>query len=372
MRRIACLSFVLLLLLSLPLPVCAVDAAPHVSAASYVLMDAASGEMLTEGNAHLCRPMASTTKIMTALVVIEALPLDTVVTVPREAVGIEGSSVYLYEGEQITVQTLLYALLLSSANDAAIALAIACDGSVEAFAARMNAKAAALGLDNTHFCNPSGLHEDAHYTTAYDLARLTCAALANDTFAAIVQTKRYTAPQSGTDATRLFVNHNRLLRTLEGAMGVKTGFTRAAGRCLVSATTREGLTLVAVTLRAPDDWRDHTALHEWGHAHFTAFTPDVQPLTLPVVGGETNEVILVPANAPRVLLSADHGEIRCTRYLPPFLYGGIEKGERCGTLRYTADGKTLCEVELVAQNAVAKERKASVSYRILRFFKRIF
>lgn len=372
MRRIACLSFALLLLFCMPLPIHAAEDAPHVSASAYVLMDAASGKVLTEGNAHVRRPMASTTKIMTALVVIEALPLDTVVTVPREAVGVEGSSIYLYEGERITVQTLLYALMLSSANDAAVALAIACDGSVAAFADRMNGKAAQLGLRDTHFCNPNGLHDDAHYTTAHDLARLTCAALQNETFAKIAQTKRHTAPQNGTDATRLFVNHNRLLRTLNGAVGVKTGFTRNAGRCLVSATTREGLTLVAVTLRAPDDWRDHTALHEWGHARFTAFSPDVPSITLPVVGGEASEVILVPANVPQVLLSADHGEIRCTRYLPPFLYGGIEQGARCGTLRYTADGKTLCEVELVAKNAVAKERKAPLPYRILQFFKRIF
>ena len=140
----------------------------------------------------------------------------------------------------------------------------------------------------------------------------------------------------------------------------------------MSATTREGLTLVAVTLHAPDDWRDHTTLHEWGHARFCVFSPDISPLTLPVVGGEESEITLVPANAPRVLLDADHGEIKCTRYLPSFLWGGIEKGTRCGTLRYTLDGRTLCEVELVAETDVAAERKASLPYRILQFFKRIF
>ena len=371
MRRFVCLLLTLLLLLPITLTAHATSPAPNVSAASYVLMDATSGTLLADKDAHMRRPMASTTKIMTALVVLETLPLDTVVTVPREAVGIEGSSIYLYEGEQITVQTLLYALMLSSANDAAVALAIACDGSVAAFATRMNEKAAALELTNTHFCNPNGLHEAEHYTTAFDLARLTCAALANETFASIVQTKRYTAAQSGTDATRLFLNHNRLLRTLDGAVGVKTGFTRAAGRCLVSATQREGLTLVAVTLNAPDDWRDHTTLHDWGHERFSVFSPDVSPISLPVVGGDTNEVILVPANAPRVLIEAE-AEVKCTRYLPPFLYGGIEAGERCGTLRYTLDGTLLCEVSLVAQSTVAAERKASLPYRILQFLKRMF
>ena len=211
---------------------------PSLSAASAILCDGVSGASLAEKNADARLPMASTTKIMTGLLAIERLSPDAEITVPPQAVGIEGSSVYLFAGERISVRTLLYALLLSSANDAAVALALTVSGSVEAFADLMNARGAELGLTNTRFLNPHGLPEDAHYTTARDLARLSCAALCNPLFAEIVATKRYTAPQEGTDGTRLFLNHNKLLRTYEGALGVKTGFTKKSGRCLVVAPRR--------------------------------------------------------------------------------------------------------------------------------------
>ena len=188
-------------------------AAPATSAASAALLDVNSGCFLVEVGGDERRPMASTTKIMTALVVLEHCALGETVTVPREAVGVEGSSIYLFEGEEITVGTLLYALLLSSANDAAVALACHTAGSVSTFADMMNERAAALGLADTHFTNPHGLFDEAHYTTAKELALITAAALQNETFAKIVATPRYSAPQNGTDATRLFLNHNRLLRT---------------------------------------------------------------------------------------------------------------------------------------------------------------
>ncbi len=373
MRRLClCALTILLILVTIPRAVGAELAAPELGAASYVLMDAQSGKVLTEKNADTRRPMASTTKIMTALVVLETLPTDTVVTVPPEAVGVEGSSIYLYRGERITVQTLLYALMLSSANDAAVALAIATDGSVERFAARMNEKAAALGLADTHFCNPNGLHHEEHYTTARDLARLTAAALENETFRTIVSTVRYTAPQDDTDAVRLFLNHNRLLRTLEGAVGVKTGFTRAAGRCLVSAAEREGLTLIAVTLDDPNDWRDHTALMEWGFASFTAFSPEPAPLTIPVVGGTKNSVALIPCESLTVLLPRDHAAIHCTVEAPRFLYGGFEAGEVRGKLVYRLDGEIIGEVALCTAESAERERETGLISRIIQYIRSIF
>ena len=373
MRRLLLVTLTMLLLvLALPIRVSASGETPHVSAASYLLMDADSGQILAESNANVRRPMASTTKIMTALVVLETLPLDTVVTVDARAVGVEGSSVYLFAGERITVRTLLYALLLSSANDAAVALALACDNSVEAFAARMNARAKALSLHDTQFCNPNGLHDEEHYTTARDLATLTKAALENDEFAKIVTTRRYVAPQNGTDATRLFLNHNKLLRTLDGCVGVKTGYTRAAGRCLVSASEREGLTLIAVTLSAPDDWRDHTALHEWGHARFVARSLSPAALTLPVVGGNEDTVSLVPSETPRVLLPRDHGEITYRVIAPHFLFASVNKGEPCGTIRYFEGNTCIAEVPLVADSDVATKTRTSLPLRILRFFKQLF
>ena len=373
MRRLLLVTLTMLLLVfALPIRVSASGEAPRVSAASYLLMDADSGEILAEGNANVRRPMASTTKIMTALVVLETLPLDMVVTVDARAVGVEGSSIYLFAGERITVRTLLYALLLSSANDAAVALALACDDSVEAFAARMNARAEQLSLHDTHFCNPNGLHDETHYTTARDLATLTKTALENDVFAEIVSTRRYVAPQNGTDATRLFLNHNKLLRTLDGCVGVKTGYTRAAGRCLVSASEREGLTLIAVTLGAPDDWRDHTTLHEWGHAHFVAFSLSPTTLTLPVVGGTVDAVSLVPSETPRVLLPRDHETITYRVIAPHFLFADVKKGEECGKIRYFEGNVCIAETSLVADNDVVAKTRTSLTLRILQFFKQRF
>ena len=206
-----------------------------VSAESAILIEAKTGTALYEKKADERLPMASTTKIMTALVALELAPPETVVTVPREAVGTEGSSVYLFEGEQLTLEQLLYALLLASANDAAVAIACGTAGSVEAFAGKMNEKAASLGLRNTHFVNPHGLDDPDHYTSARDLAVIARAALEVPLIRKAVSTQKITIPHNAEDGVRLLVNHNKLLRTYDGAIGVKTGFTKRSGRCLVSA-----------------------------------------------------------------------------------------------------------------------------------------
>ena len=377
MRRISPL-LCLLLVLSLTLPILAVGqepalsapktAPPATTARAMVLLDADSGAFLCTKNADERLPMASTTKIMTALVSLEHLPLDRVITVPSAATGIEGSSIYLYAGEQITVETLLYALLLSSANDAAVALALETAGSVADFAALMNEKAAELGLTNTHFCNPNGLHENAHYTTARELGVLTAHALKNEHFAKIVATRKHVAPQNGTDATRLFLNHNRLLNGFAGAIGVKTGFTKAAGRCLVSAAEREGLTLICVTLSCPDDWRDHTALLSWGFSEYERFVATPPALSLPVVGGELAFVTLIPQESLAMTLPKDHGEITCQAELPRFLFGGFEKGKEVGSLIYRLDGTEIGRIPLVTAQGCAKEKPLSFWAR----FKQIF
>ncbi len=330
--------------------------APATTAASTALFDPVSGCFLLETNADQRRPMASTTKIMTALVVLEHCTLDTTVKVPREAVGVEGSSIYLFENEEITVRTLLYALLLNSANDAAAALAIHTAGSIAAFATLMNEKAAALGLQNTHFTNPHGLYDEAHYTTARELALITAAALQNETFAEIVATKRYSVSQNGTDATRLFLNHNRLLRTYEGAVGVKTGFTKKSGRCLVSAATKNGLTLIAVTLNDPNDWRDHTALLDWGFAEYEGYSPVPEALSLPVVGGVASEVTVLPEGGFSLTLPRDHGKITCVAELPRFLFAGFAAGEEVGKLVYRADGEIIGTIPLKVANGVEKAK----------------
>ena len=182
---------------------------------------------------------------------------------------------------------------------------------------------------------------------------LTARALEVPTFAEIVATKRHTAPQEGTQAVRLFRNHNRLLKSLEGAIGVKTGYTKASGRCLVSAAKREGLTLIAVTLNAPNDWQDHTALLEWGFSHYTAFSHTPEAVTIPVVGGREGTVQLTPVGTCSVTLPAEHPEVTCTVEAPRFLHAGIKVGTQVGRIVYRMGSTVLCELPLVSATDTA-------------------
>lgn len=234
----------------------AVAEALEVSATAAVLMDADMGQVLYEKNGDRQMLIASTTKIMTALVVLEHAAPDDVITVTPNHMA-EGSSMYLRAGETVRVEELLYGLLLCSGNDAALALT-ECAGGLTPFVALMNEKAAALGMAHTSFANPNGLDADGHYSTARDMAVLAAAAVENPTF------RRICSSRSVTIGQRTMENHNRLLRQMEGCVGLKTGYTRAAGRTLVSCTERDGCRLVAVTLRDGNDWADHAALYDYG------------------------------------------------------------------------------------------------------------
>ena len=234
----------------------AVAEALEVSATAAVLLDADTGQVLYEKNGDRQMLIASTTKIMTALVVLEHAAPDDVITVTPDHMA-EGSSMYLKAGETVRVEELLYGLLLCSGNDAALALT-ECAGGLTPFVALMNEKAAALGMARTSFANPNGLDADGHYSTARDMAVLAAAAMENPTF------RRICSSRSVTIGQRTMENHNRLLRQMEGCVGLKTGYTQAAGRTLVSCTEREGCRLVAVTLQDGNDWADHAALYDYG------------------------------------------------------------------------------------------------------------
>lgn len=278
-------------------------------------MDADTGRVLYEAQADRRSLIASTTKIMTALVAIEHLPLETEFQIPQEATGIEGSSMYLQPGETLTVYELLCGMMLHSGNDAAVALALVCAGSVSEFVDLMNVKAQKLGLKNTHFENPNGLDGETHYSTARDLAVLTCHALENESFAKIVATKSMTA------AGRSLTNHNRLLWSCEGCIGVKTGYTKAAGRILVSAAERNGRRLVAVTIHDRNDWNDHARLYDYGFSLYqiktilqagqtAAHVPSVHGASVPLVAEEPvehavldGEEITVKVDYPKIAFS---------------------------------------------------------------------
>ena len=281
-----------------------------ISAKKAILLDAATGRILYEKRADEKSLIASTTKIMTALIICEQCNVLDRMAIPKEAVGIEGSSIYLKEGEVLSLQELLYGMMLHSGNDAATALAIYCGGTVEGFASLMNDKARMLKLSDTHFVNPHGLDAPDHYSTARDLAILASYAMDNPIFAKTVSSKTVTIGH------RALTNHNKLLWRLEGAEGVKTGYTKAAGRILVSSAHRQGRRLVAVTIEDGNDWADHAALYEEGfrNYHITKIISQGQDLgTLQVFGGAEQEVTvkasedfsyaLSPEENPTIVLS---------------------------------------------------------------------
>lgn len=238
--------------------------AVEVSASAAVLMDMDSGRVLYERNAGARMLIASTTKIMTALVAIRDGNLSDTVKVSREAAYTEGSSMYLKEGEELTLETLLYGLLLCSGNDAAVAVAEHVGGSVEGFVERMNDTALSLGMEDSSFANPNGLDDEAHYSTAHDMALLARAAMENETLVRIASTRTVSI------AGRTMTNHNKLLSYVDGCLGLKTGYTRAAGRTLVSCAERNGQRLIAVTLQDGNDWADHQSLYDYGFSTYPA------------------------------------------------------------------------------------------------------
>ena len=352
-KRMCIFMTAVLLAVSIPINV---SGAPElsVSARSAILIEADSGTVLFSKNSDARLPMASTTKIMTATVIIENCDLDAAVKIPAEAVGIEGSSVYLTRGEKLSVRQLLYALLLSSANDAATALAIFAAGTVDNFAAMMNSAAKRLGLLNTHFNNPHGLDSKDHYTTASDLARLTAYALTLREFRDIVSSRKASIPSVDNENARVLVNHNKLLKMYDGAIGVKTGFTKKSGRCLVSAAERNGITLIAVTLNAPDDWDDHIKMLDHGFQNyvFEKLTDRSQFISLPVISGCSETVMCAPKSDVKAFLTAEHGAIICRIEMYPFAYAPIEYGEKLGRIVYLCDGKEIGSTDMVALSNV--------------------
>ena len=325
-----------------------------ISARSACLVDADSGKLLYSKNADKRMPMASTTKVMTAIVAIESkVPLDTVIKIPKAAVGIEGSSVYLVEGESITLEALLYSLLLSSANDASVAIAIAVAGSEDAFVELMNKKALELGLSNTHFSNPHGLDDKEHYTTARELAQIMAYALQNESFMTICGTYKKVLQRDG--GTRLLVNHNRLLKAYKGVIAGKTGFTKKSGRCLVSLAEREGLRLICVTLDAPNDWADHTSLYDFGFTNYKRVTPDRVAIDVPVISGTKGSVLVASQNELSMLIPSELSDkIEVTISAPRFLFADVKKGEMVGKAIYTCNGKILASAPLYACEDVAQ------------------
>ena len=343
-------------------------AGPEVSAQSAVVLTADTGTVLFEKDGHTPRPVASTTKIMTALLALEAAQErgDPLVDITQEMVAVEGSSMGLQAGNSISLTGLAAGMLLASGNDAANAAALYLDGSLESFAARMNQRAAALGMEDTHFVTPSGLDgEDAqglgHLSTAYDMALLARAALEDQAFRQLCSSPSLAVEFAEPVKRVTYTNHNKLLAQYQGCVGVKTGFTKEAGRCLVSAAERDGALLIAVTLNAPNDWEDHTALLDYGFSQVEPYQlagGDVR-LTVPVVGSPVEVVSLRGSNGGEVTLPLGQGaQVERVVRVPKFLYAPVEAGEQVGEICWYLEGQLLGSAPLTAAGAAPLQEKA--------------
>ncbi len=350
-KRILCFILALsLIFASLCLQTGAADEL-YISAQSAVLINADNGTVLFEKNSNETRPMASTTKIMTAIIAIENGDLAKEFTVDNRAVGVEGTSAYLQRGDKLTLEGALYALLLQSANDAAVAIACEISGSTENFVALMNRKCADLGLFSTHFNNPNGLPSQDHYTTAIELAKLSAYCMKNETFAKIVKEKSATVKINGTDRT--FVNHNKLLNMYEGCIGIKTGYTTESGRCLVTAAERDGCRLIAVTLNAPSDWSDHKKLLDHGFNNYRSYLlydEESFIFELPVTGSK--KAIKVSPEGSQQYLLEKGARISTSIEAPRIITAPIKKGQTIGYAVFECNGKELCKVPLKAREDI--------------------
>ncbi len=331
-------------------------AAPDVSARACVVIESESGRVLYQKNAANRLPMASTTKIMTALVALEQGNREDIVKISSSAAGTEGSSMYLESGETMTLEELLYGLMLASGNDAAVAIAEHFGG-MDAFVALMNEKAEQIGAKNSHFSNPNGLPDESHYSTAADMAKITAYALKNPDFARIVATKSYRIAGEGKAYPRSLTNHNKLLSMYDSCIGVKTGFTKAAGRCLVSAAKRNGMTLICVTLNAPSDWSDHTNLynHLFDTYQMQEFLYTETILgEIPVSG---SDILTLPFGALESFsYPLCEGETLTTHFtLQESVTAPVQAGMHCGQLEINLGTTTVKTLPLVVKGDAQKQ-----------------
>lgn len=358
----------LIIVINLIIPKTSAVGEPSLSAKSAVLINADTNEVVYEKNAYEKRGMASTTKIMTALLAIEKGDLQKTVVAKAEDVRIEGTSIGLKDGDRITLETLVCGMLLESGNDAANVTARVVGKSREKFVPLMNKKAKEIGMENTCFKNPSGLTEDGHFSTAYDMALLGSFAIKNKRFREICSLSSLRVSYGNPEYERTFKNHNKLLNSVEGTFGIKTGFTKASGRCLVSAAERDGVTLVAVTLSAPDDWNDHKKLFEYGFEKFKVYETkfNAEEIKICVVGSDNKRIGVKLEN--RLTYTALSEEINTETVVlcDNFLYSGVKKGDRVGCVRvFSNDKKLLCESDLIStENAPMNftEREKSLSF----------
>lgn len=379
MKKILIFLGVLLALPVLPALPARAAGEPGVSAQSAILISGDDGTVIFEKNAHESLAMASTTKIMTALLTLEEAERsgDPVIDITGEMVAVEGSSMGLREGDRLTLVNLTSGMLLASGNDAANAAAVYLGGSQEGFAELMNSRAREIGMTETNFVTPSGLDDDEHYSTAYDMALLGREAMENEEFARIVGSSALQVEFIEPEQRISYQNHNKLLQIYDGCIGIKTGFTKKAGRTLVSAARRDGTTLIAVTLNAPDDWDDHMAMFDYGFSKVKTVElgGEVLPESLPMAGSDKGGIDIRMGQGLSMTLPIEQAQgLESRVLLPRFLYAPVQAGERVGRVQYLMDGQEVYSVPIIA----AEEARAIVPpektwwEKIVDFFRGIF
>ncbi|MGE4282909.1 MAG: D-alanyl-D-alanine carboxypeptidase family protein [Clostridia bacterium] len=349
---------------------------PSVSASSAIVMDTVTGRVIFEKNAQQKRTMASITKIMTAIVALENGNLDDIVVTGPNAAHVEGSSIWLEEGEKQKLEDLIYGIMLSSGNDAAIAIAEHIGGSIEEFAKMMTQKAKDIGAINTSFKNPNGLDEDGHYTTAYDFALITRYALKNKKFAEIVKTEKRQIPWEGHKWNRVLTNHNKLLNMYEGCDGVKTGYTKKSGRTLVSSATRDGWQVVVVTLNAPSDWEDHKKMFDYAFSKYRMESICQEGdfmKTIPVMDGKKEQVSLVTSSSLKLPLQENEkNEVEIKYDVPEYITAPVTYGQRIGQIEIYLDNIRCGTIPLISIDGVERKDVKLVLERITKNWMMMF
>lgn len=368
MKKLLCCILIMIMTCIVPLGALA-QTEPNIRARSAVLIDASNGEILYAKNESEKLPMASTTKIMTALLALEYGDLEEIVTVDNSASGVEGSSMFLGKGEKISLENLLYGLMLWSGNDAAKAIAIHIAGSVESFVSMMNAKAKELGALHTNFVNPNGLPAENHYTTANDLACIAYHAMKNPMFAQIVSTKSRKIPWERHEYDRVLTNHNKLLTRYDDCTGIKTGFTKAAGKCLVSSATRDGVNLICVVLNSPDMYNECAQMLDYGFSVVELVTlmhKDDYVGTIIVKNGvEVNLEVYLNDDIIISAVKNNNSQPSIKLILNESVEAPVSKGQQLGCIQVLLDDEVLKEYPLFASCDVHRAKFKDYTGRIL-------
>lgn len=346
---------------------------PEITAKGCVLMDAQTGYVLFAQNEQEKLPMASTTKIMTTLLTLESGDLDTPFIVDSAAIHVEGSSMGLQEGDTVTRRALCVGMLLPSGNDGANAAAVSVGGSIPDFLEMMNARAKEIGMTRSFFASPSGLDAEGHGASAYDMALLAREALKNPDFAAICSRQSMTVCYGDPPYARTLTNTNKLLGMDDTVIGVKTGFTDAAGRCLVSACRRQESTLICVTLNDRNDWADHSALYDYGFAGASVYTPPVpEQVTVQLEGGSVQTVTGYVRETPQ--MTAWYGKppaYTVTALLPPFLTAPVAAGTQIGEMIWRNGSVEIERTPIFSADTIYPAAESELESLLSRIIERI-